>query len=132
MRYLLDTNTCIAVMRGDSKAVQSMAATSPSDCGISAITQYELYTGVAKCANPIKEQAKVDLLLTKVHQLAFDSTSARQAAQLRAFLEAKGLPIGPYDVLLAGQALALSLILVTNNTKEFSRVPRLSLEDWQI
>lgn len=132
MRYLLDTNTCIAVMRGDPKAVHHMAATSPSDCGISAITRYELYTGVAKCANPTKEQAKVDLLLTTMHQLAFDSTSARQAAQLRALLEAHGMPIGPYDVLLAGQALALSLVLVTNNTREFSRVPRLPLENWQM
>ena len=132
MRYLLDTNTCIAVMRGDLKAVQRMAATSPGDCGISAITHYELHTGVAKCSNPVKEQAKVDLLLTTMHQLAFESTSARHAAQLRALLEAQGTPIGPYDVLLAGQALALSLILVTNNINEFSRVPGLPFENWQV
>jgi tRNA(fMet)-specific endonuclease VapC len=132
MRYLLDTNTCIAVMRSDPKAVQHMTATSPGDSAIPAITHYERYTGVAKCSNPIKAQAKVDLLLRTVHQLAFETTSARRSAQLRAVLEAQGMPIRPYDVLLAGQALALSRILVTSNTKEFSCVPGLPLENWQV
>lgn len=131
-RYLLDTNTCIAVMRSHPRAVQRMAAVPPGECAISTITSYELFTGVEKCSIPVKERAKVDLLLRTVAHLMFDSASAKEAARLRALLESKGQPIGPYDVLLAGQALASSLILVTTNTREFTRVPDLTLEDWQI
>ena len=132
MRYLLDTNSCIAVMRHVPNVVNHFAATTPTDCAISSITSYELQTGVAKCANPVKEQAKVDLLLKTVQLLPFERSAARQAAQVRALLESQGQPIGPYDVLLAGHALAWSLILVTSNTNEFSRVPGLVLEDWLI
>jgi len=131
MRYLLDTNTCIAVMRNHPKVVLRMAALSAGDCAISTITGYELFTGVEKCSQPAKERAKVELLLKTVYEVPFESGAAREAARIRAILESQGQPIGPYDVLLAGQALALSLILVTANTKEFSRVPGLSLEDWQ-
>jgi tRNA(fMet)-specific endonuclease VapC len=131
-RYLLDTNTCIAVMRSHPIAVQRMAAVAPGDCAISTVTAYELYTGVEKCANPAQERSKVELLLSTVREMPFDPDAARESARLRALLEAQGQPIGPYDVLLAGQALAHSLILVTDNTREFSRVPGLTLEDWKI
>jgi len=131
LRYLLDTNTCIALMRSHPKVVQRMAAVPPGACAISAITGYELYTGVEKCSNPAKERAKVDLLLKTVQHLLFDFGAAEQAARIRALLESQGQPIGPYDVLLAGQALSGALILVTDNTKEFSRVPGLTLENWQ-
>ena len=107
-----------------------MAAVSAGDCAISTITSYELFTGVEKCSNPIKERAKVELLLSTVHEVPFEAGAAREAARIRALLESLGQPIGPYDLLLAGQALALSLTLVTANTKEFSRVPGLSLADW--
>ena len=63
-RYLLDTNTCIAIMRGHPVAVQRMAAVAPGDCAISTVTAYELYTGVEKCTKPAQEQSKVELLLT--------------------------------------------------------------------
>jgi tRNA(fMet)-specific endonuclease VapC len=131
LRYLLDTNACIAVMRSHPKVVQRMAAVPPGECGISAITSYELYTGVEKCSDPAKERAKVDLLLNTVQQLLFDFGAAEQAARIRARLESQGQPIGPYDLLLAGQALSGSLILVTDNTREFSRGPGLTLENWQ-
>jgi tRNA(fMet)-specific endonuclease VapC len=130
-RYLLDTNTCIAAMRSHPKVVQRMTAAPPGDCAVSTITGYELYTGVEKCSNPAKERAKVDLLLKTVPYLPFDFGAAGEAARIRALLESQGQPIGPYDVLLAGQALAGSLIVVTANTKEFSRVPGLSVENWQ-
>lgn len=131
LRYLLDTNTCIAVMRSHPKVIQRMAAVPPGDCAISAITGYELYTGVEKCSDPAKEGAKVDLLLKTVQHLLFDFKAAEEAARIRALLESQGQPIGPYDVLLAGQALSGALILVTDNTKEFNRVPGLTLENWQ-
>jgi len=132
MRYLLDTNTCIAAMRQNALVVQRMAAVSPGDCAISTITSYELFTGIEKCAHPAKEVSKVNLLLATVHQLVFDAQAAREAGRIRALLESQGQMIGPYDILLAGHALAAGLILVTGNTGEFSRVPALSLKDWQI
>jgi len=129
--YLLDTNTCIAVMRNHPIAVARMAAVPPAECAISTITGYELYTGVEKCSQPAPERAKVDVLLRTVHYLPFEAGAAQEAARIRALLESQGQPIGPYDVLLAGHALAHSLILVTTNTREFSRVPGLRLENWQ-
>src|SRR5947209_3026338 len=132
MRYLLDTNTCIAAMRNEARVVQRMAAVSPGDCAISTITGYELYTGVEKCADPTKELSKVNVLLATVHQLAFDARAAREAGRIRALLESQGRMIGPYDILLAGQALSAGLSLVTANTGEFNRVPALRLENWHI
>jgi tRNA(fMet)-specific endonuclease VapC len=132
MRYLLDTNTCIAAMRNVALVVQRMAAVSPGDCAISTITSYELYTGIEKCAHPAKELSKVNLLLATVHQLVFDAQAGREAGRIRALLESQGRMIGPYDILLAGHALSTSLTLVTANTGEFNRVPALSLENWLI
>jgi tRNA(fMet)-specific endonuclease VapC len=131
MRYLLDTNTCIAAMRQDALVLQRLARLPPSECAISTITSYELYTGIEKCAAPAKELAKVQLLLATVIELVFDSQAARDAGRIRAFLESMGCMIGPYDVLLAGHARSAGLTLVSANTGEFSRVPGLSLENWQ-
>ena len=130
MRYLLDTNTCIAVMSRRPAALQRMAVLSPVDCAISTISGYELYTGVEKCSRPAQERAKVELLLSTVQLLPFDHLAAAEAARIRAYLEASGQPIGPYDLLLAGQAIAGGLTLVTANTREFSRVTGLALETW--
>jgi tRNA(fMet)-specific endonuclease VapC len=132
MRYLLDTNTCITAMRHDPLVVHRMAAVSPGDCAISTITSYELFTGIEKCANPLKERSKVNLLLATVHQLMFDVPAAQEAGRIRALLETQGRMIGPYDILLAGHALSAGLTLVTANTGEFSRVPALRLENWQV
>src|SRR5271166_2987492 len=99
MRYLLDTNTCIAAMRHDALVLQRMAAVAPTECAISTITTYELYTGIEKCAAPAKELAKVNLLLATVSELGFDEQAAREAARIRALLESQGCMIGAYDVL---------------------------------
>jgi tRNA(fMet)-specific endonuclease VapC len=104
----------------------------PGDCAISTITGYELYTGVAKCANPAKERSKVELLLAVLGELPFDADAAREAARIRAALEAQGSMIGPYDVLLAGHAIAAGLTLVTDNTGEFTRVAGVSVENWKV
>lgn len=72
MKYLLDTNTCIAAMRNHPLVVQRLSAVTPGDCAISTITAYELFTGVAKCADPARERAKVERLLNTVCQLPFD------------------------------------------------------------
>ncbi|MBI1832631.1 MAG: PIN domain-containing protein [Planctomycetes bacterium] len=131
MRYLLDSNTCIAAMRKHPRVIQRMAGTSRGDCAISTITSYELFTGVEKCANPVRERAKVYLLINTLLQIPFDTAAAEEAARIRAHLESLGQPIGSYDTLLAGQALALALIMVTANVSEFSRVPGLTVENWQ-
>jgi len=87
-------------------------------------------TGLAQCANPIAEQVKFDLLFRVVEELPFDGSAARQAAMTRAHLELQGLTIGPFDLLIAGHALAQGLNLVTHNVGEFRRVPRLTVENW--
>src|SRR5207302_1016125 len=104
----------------------------PTDCGISTITSYELYTGIEKCSDPAKERAKVDLFLATVHELAFDRPAALESGRIRAILEAQGQKIGPYDILLAGHALSLGATLISANTAEFGRVPALKIENWQI
>lgn len=131
MLYLLDTNTCIAAMRHQPLVIQRMNQLVPNDCAISTITSYELFTGVEKCSDPARERVKVNLLLSTVCEIVFDDAAARESSRLRALLESQGQMIGPYDVLLAGQALALGLTLVTANTGEFSRVSSLMLENWQ-
>ena len=112
MRYLIDTNTCIAAMRNHPKVVQRLSAVSPDDCAISTITSYELYTGVEKCTQPVRERAKVNLLLKTVREVEFAAGAAQEAARIRAALESQGQIIGPYDLLLAGHARSLALILV--------------------
>ena len=108
-----------------------MASVAPTDCVISTVTLYELLTGVEKCENPSSERSKVAAFESTVAALPFDSAAAQRAATTRATLESQGLTIGPYDLLIAGQALASGLTIVTANVGEFSRVPGLAVEDWQ-
>jgi tRNA(fMet)-specific endonuclease VapC len=132
MRYLLDTNTCVAALRNHANVVARMQAVSPQDCAVSTITSFELFTGVEKCRQPAAERKKIETLLRQVSLHAFDADAAREAAKVRAALEAHGQSIGPYDLLLAGQALSAKITLVTNNTREFSRIRGLGIEDWHI
>ncbi len=130
MKVLLDTNICIALMRGNEKAATRMAALAPEDCVVSVITVYELFTGVAKCREPERERAKVLRLLSSLRSVAFDEAAAKRAAQVRADLEKSGQTCGPYDLLLAGHARALGVGIATHNVAEFSRVDGLPVEDW--
>jgi len=131
MIYLLDTNTCIQLMRGHNSVCQHLATTIPDDCAISMVTVFELFSGVEKCSAPEKETNRITRFFEPFHILPFDWDSALKAARVRADLEKTGKIIGPYDIQLAGHALALDLTFVTHNTREFSRVPDLRLEDWQ-
>jgi len=130
MKVLLDTNTCIALMKGNEKAVKKLQSLLPAECAISTVTCYELFTGVCKCQNPERERQKVLRLLAMVRVLSFDDAAALKAAEVRAYLESIGKVCGPYDMLLAGHALARQLCVATNNVGEFSRVPGLVVEDW--
>ncbi len=102
----------------------------PADVLVSAIVLHELFYGAFKSERAERNVALVDGLRFGV--LEFDRDDAREAGEVRAFLARRGTPIGPYDVLIAGQAKARGMVLVTHNTGEFSRVPGLRIEDWEV
>jgi tRNA(fMet)-specific endonuclease VapC len=130
MRYLLDTNIVIALLNdAASPLAQRARRERPGDIAISAIVAHELYYGAFKSRRKDHNRAVVDSLQFLV--LEFDRDDARCAGEVRAALAAQGTPIGPYDALIAGQALSRDLVLVTNNTREFARVPGLRSDDWQ-
>ncbi len=130
MKYLLDTDTCISVMKGYSTTCMRMNEVSPDDCGVSTVTVFELMSGVERCKKPLVEHKKVKTFLAPLHLLPFDLSAAEEAARIRWILEKSGRPIGPYDLQIAGQALALHVTLVTGNTDEFGRVMGLPVENW--
>ena len=131
MTYLLDTNTCIAAMRGKDSVCGRLASLAPDDCGISVVSYYELLAGVERCRNPATELKKVDFFAAPLRVLPFDLPSAAISARIRWALEKRGEIIGPYDLLLAGQAVALDVTLVTRNLREFQRVSGLRVENWE-
>ena len=129
MRYLLDANICIALLNGTSPAARErLGRYGPGDVGVPAPVAYELYFGAFKSRRTRENLALLDTLGFEV--LPFDVEDARVAGKVRSELEAVGRPIGPYDVLIAGQALARGLVLVTANRREFDRVEGLTCEDW--
>jgi tRNA(fMet)-specific endonuclease VapC len=130
MRYLLDANAVIGLLNDSASGLARRARREkPTDIAISAIVAHELFYGAFKSRRAERNVALVDALRFAV--IEFDKEDARQAGKIRAFLAAKGSPIGPYDVLIAGQAMARNMVLVTGNTDEFTRIPGLQLEDWQ-
>ena len=130
MRYLLDANAVIALLNDTiSPIARRIRRHAPRDIGLSAVVIHELFYGAFKSQRVEKNVARVDGLRFPV--LEFDLEDARQAGEIRAHLASKGTPIGPYDVLIAGQAKARKLTLVTHNTTEFTRVPGLKVEDWK-
>ena len=94
------------------------------------VTVYELHCGLARAQNPANEREKVRRFSAAIMELPWDRASAEAAAQIRSELERQGMLIGPYDLLIAGQALAYGLTLVTNNIREFQRVSGLKLDSW--
>ncbi len=129
MRYLLDANICIALLNGTSPAARErLGRHGPGDVGVPAPVAYELYFGAFKSRRTRENLALLDTLGFEV--LPFDVEDARVAGKVRSELEAVGRLIGPYGVLIAGQALARGLVLVTANRREFDRVAGLTCEDW--
>lgn len=134
MDYLLDTNACIALNKGEPASVRARlnrAVHAGAQVWVPTVVLYELWYGVAKSARP-KENAEdlATFLAGPVRVLGFGEEDAREAGEVRMSLERIGKPIGAYDVLIAGQALSRKLILVTANTREFGRVKGLRWEDW--
>ena len=134
MSYLLDTNACIALMNGAPAAVRNRfekAIRGDFQVYVSSVVAFELWYGIAKSARIETNTQRLETLLSSsVIALPFENEDSRAAGSIRAVLEAAGRPIGAYDYLIAGQALARQLTLVTANVSEFSRVKGLTWQDW--
>ncbi len=134
MRYLLDTNVCIAVLNQKSPKIEARVVKElreKSELSVSSVSAFELWYGVAKSSRREANSQKLTMFLSNwVNLMAFDDEDARFAGELRAELESIGRPVGEYDLLIAGQALRHKMTLVTANTREFARIKNLSWEDW--
>jgi tRNA(fMet)-specific endonuclease VapC len=131
MRYLLDTNICIYIAK--QKPLEVLARFRRlryGDVGMSVITHLELVYGAWKSHYREANLQSLQSLERLIPVLPLDANVSHHYGQLRAELESKGAPIGAYDLLIAAHALALGLTLVTNNVREFRRVPQLSIENW--
>lgn len=127
--YLLDTNAVISAMKGQQSMVTRIRAQRPQDVFVSSVVLHELYYGAFRSERTEANVDRVDAL--QFQTLDFDAEDARKAGEIRAQLAASGSPIGPYDVLIAGQALSRGLTLVTGNLREFQRIAALRVEDWE-
>ncbi|MCH7894978.1 MAG: tRNA(fMet)-specific endonuclease VapC [Proteobacteria bacterium] len=130
IKYMLDTNILIYTIRKRPKKVRDAFKEYSDYLSMSAITLGELVYGAEKSAQPARNLADIEALAARVEVLAFDSQAAQHFGQVRAELAKAGKPIGPYDSMIAGHARSRGLILVTNNLREFKRVPGLRLENW--
>jgi len=128
--YLLDTNTLIYFFKDLGHVSKVLLSKSPEEITIPSIVLYELEVGIAKSKNPQQRKRELSELVSQVAISPFGAKEAKAAALVRATLESKGTPIGPYDTLIAGIALAINATLITHNVKEFSRVKALNVEDW--
>lgn len=131
MRYLLDTNICIALIkRKPAKILGRFDRLSPGDIGISAITLAELRYGVTKSQNIARNTQALEEFLLPLEIVDFDERAASAYGTIRAELENAGQPIGPLDTQIGAHAQSLNAVLVTNNTAEFCRIKGLRVENW--
>lgn len=128
--YILDTNTLIYFFKGMGNVPTRLLQTPPRSIGVPTIVLFELEVGIAKSSSPKKRRLQLESLRAVVNVLPLAYEEVKSAAAIRADLENRGEPIGPYDVLIAGTALANRGVLVTHNTREFARIEGLRLEDW--
>jgi tRNA(fMet)-specific endonuclease VapC len=130
MTFLLDTDICIYAIKQDPSVLEQLLSKDREEIVVSVITEAELRTGAAKSSSPIKTIRVVENFLRPIAIADFTSDDAIVYAQIRAKLERAGTPIGPLDTLIASQAMARKLTLVSNNEREFRRVSGLHLENW--
>lgn len=128
--YLLDTNIVIAAMKGHAEARQRLESVPLSALRLSAIVLGELQFGAEKSAQGDRNRARLATLAQRLPLVGIDYDTTRYYAQVRALLERQGTPIGANDTWIAAQALTINATLVTDNEREFSRVPGLLLENW--
>ena len=130
MLYLLDTNILIAALKGHPDVRQRLETLSLNDLRLSAIVLGELEFGAEKSAHGERNRARLATLAQRLPLVGVDATTTRHYAQVRALLERQGTPIGANDTWIAAQTLAIKATLVTDNEREFSRIPDLLLENW--
>jgi tRNA(fMet)-specific endonuclease VapC len=130
MKFLLDTDTCIYALKQNPAVLNRLLAQSRDDVAVSVITEAELRTGAAKSTSPAKTLRLIENFLRPLAIVEFNSIDAASYAQVRSRLERAGTPIGPLDTLIAAQAVARKLVLVSNNEREFGRVASLRVENW--
>ena len=134
MRYLLDTNVCIAVLNESAPPVETRIVKElreEAQLFLSSVSVFELWYGVAKSSRRESNTQKLKAFLANwIRLLAFEEQDAHLAGELRAEMERSGKPVGQYDLLIAGQALRHNMTLVTANAREFGRIKGLSWQDW--
>jgi len=134
LRYLLDTNACIALINGSPATVRTRfqkAVSAGAEIYVPTVVKFELWYGVSKSARVALNTQRLETFLSgPVIVLPLEDEDAQAAGSIRAALEASGKTIGAYDVLIAGQAVARQLTLVTANVSEFARVQGLTWQDW--
>ncbi len=133
MTHLLDTNTCIKYLNGQSESIRRhIEAMYPQSIVLCSVVKAELFYGALKSARPKQNLANQQRFVNRFISLPFDDDAAEAYGRIRAQLEKLGTPIGPNDLLIAAIAVANEATLVTHNTREFSRVEGLQIEDWEI
>lgn len=131
IRFLLDTDTCVAIIKGNpAKVRMRLGKYDLAEVGISAITRCELEYGVAHSRDPATNRVKLDGFLSFIQPLEYPPQAAVSYGCIRSVLNRAGTPIGPLDTLIAAHALYLKATLVTHNMREFKRVSNLLIEDW--
>lgn len=132
MSYLLDTNACIRYLNGRSQALRRHLLThQPEEIVLCSVVKAELFYGAWRSTYPQQTLEKQKQFTDQFRSLVFDDAAAEVYGQIRADLAQKGTPIGPNDLLIAAIAVANNATLITHNVKEFSRIDRLALEDWE-
>jgi len=133
INYMLDTNICIYIIKmKPAKVIERFKQTPISEIGISSITLSELEYGVEKSSKPDQNRFALAQFLAPLEILPYGDDAATQYGIVRFFLEKQGTPIGSLDMLIAAHVLSLECILITNNEKEFNRVPNLTVDNWVV
>ena len=131
MRFMLDTNICIDLIRQRSERIlRRLKRRKLEDLCVSAVTLSELEYGVAKSSDPARNRLALAAFMTPLTVMPYDDRVAAEYGRIRAELERGGMPIGPLDTLIAAHALTLGLTMVTSNEREFRRVPDLNVQNW--
>ena len=129
-KYMLDTNICIYTIKNQPSQVRDAFIRHQDQLSVSTVTAMELIFGAEKSGRPEKNLGVIEGFIARLAVMDYDLHAAAHTAQLRAELKRQGKPIGPYDQMIAGHARSLGLIVVTNNEREFERVPGLRIENW--
>lgn len=132
LKYMLDTNICIFTIKNRPQQVRDAFNRHYGQLCMSSVSLMELIYGAEKSASPERNLTVVEGFAARLEVLPYDELAAVHTGQLRAELARSGTPIGPYDQLIAGHARSRGLIVVTNNLREFDRVPGLRIEDWTV